>query len=204
MRQSRTTSHKSARRLHHSEKPLGTPLATRAVPDGDLPRWVHTLNDGTRVLVRALRPADAELERAFICGLSPEARWFRFMGTINDPSDAMIQRLVDIDYVHDVALAALADINGTAREVGVARFSLAPDTQMCECAIAIADAWQQKGLAVILLRHLISIARARGITSMVSIEAASNQPMHQLAEFLGFVRVPDPDDPSVVVHRLAL
>lgn len=173
-------------------------------PDKAPARWVHVLNDGSSVLVRPIRKEDEALERAFIRDLSPESRWFRFMGTIGEPSDAMIRKFVNPDDTRDCALIALAPVNDVAHQVGVARYSLLPDGGTCECAIAVADAWQKKGLAVVLMRQLIEIARERGIRTMIALQASDNQTMHQLAEFLGFVSVPNPDDPTVIKHELAL
>ena len=38
----------------------------------------ETLPDGSRVVIRPIRPTDVELERRFIEALSPEARRYRF------------------------------------------------------------------------------------------------------------------------------
>ncbi len=99
---------------------------------------------------------------------------------------------------------ALVHRDGEKREVGVSRFSLGADGQTCECAVTVADEWQHKGLGVVLMRHLIEVARARGIRSMVSYDAADNAAMRELADFLGFRRAVDPADPRQVVHTLSL
>ena len=179
----------------------GSKITTLPAP-ADVPESVVTLLDGSEVTVRALRKEDAGLERDFIRNLSPESRWMRFLGQIGDPSDSLIRKLTELDYQHDMAFIALSRESGIVREVGVSRYSLAPDGQSCECAVTVADTWQGKGLGTVLMRDLIDIARRRGIRSMFSIDANENERMRELARDLGFKREQDPDDPTRVIHRL--
>ena len=170
----------------------------------DIPESLVTLTDGSEVTIRALRREDAELERKFIRNLSPESRWMRFLGQLNEPSDSLIRKLTELDYRHDMAFIALSQEGGIEHEVGVSRYSLSPDGESCECAVTVADAWQGKGLGTILMRDLIDIARKRGIRSMFSIDANENERMRELARDLGFKRERDPDYPTQVIHRLML
>lgn len=170
----------------------------------DVPESILTLLDGSEVTIRALRKEDKGFEREFIRNLSPESRWMRFLGQIGEPGDALIRRLTELDYQHDMAFIALSREGGILHEVGVSRYSLAPDGQSCECAVTVADAWQGKGLGTILMRDLIDIARKRGVHSMFSIDANENGRMRELARDLGFRREQDPDDPTRVIHRLTL
>lgn len=170
----------------------------------DVPESVVTLRDGSEVTIRVLRKEDADLDRDFIRNLSPESRWMRFLGQVGEASDSLIRRLTELDYQHDMAFIALSRTGSDARAVGVSRYSLAPDGQSCECAVTVADAWQGKGLGTVLMRHLIDIARKRGIRSMFSIDANENERMRELARDLGFRRERDPEDATRVIHRLAL
>ncbi|HEX6613988.1 MAG TPA: GNAT family N-acetyltransferase [Rhodanobacteraceae bacterium] len=177
-------------------------LTTLQAP-GDVPQWEETLKDGSHVLIRALRKADAELERAFIRRLSPESRRLRFLAQISEPSEALIRSLTDLDE-GDVAFVALVHREGEKREVGVSRYSLLPGGDSCECAVTVDDEWRDKGLGTALMRHLIEVARRRGVRSMFSSDAATNWRMRDLARDLGFACTADPEDPKQVTYRLAL
>lgn len=177
---------------------------TPGAPTADDSHWKETLRDGTHVLIRPIHASDAALEKKFIERLSPVSRRYRFLGSIAEPSDELIRRLTRIDHDRDAAFIALVHRDGEKLEIGVSRFSPSADGQSCECAVAVADDWQHKGLGVALMRHLIEVARARGIRSMVSYDAADNAAMRDLAEFLGFHRATDPDDATQVVHTLSL
>jgi GNAT superfamily N-acetyltransferase len=185
-----------------TSKSVGALVLAR--PSAAGPSWTEKLRDGSHVLIRPIRKSDAAIERAFIERMSPESRHFRFLGYFKSPSDEFVGRLTDIDYQRDMAFVALVHDEGEKKEIGVSRYSVAPDGTSCECAVAVADEWQGRGLGVLLMRHLIEVARARGIKKMLSMDASDNLHMRDLAEFLGFRRRPDPDDTRQVIYTLSL
>jgi len=167
-------------------------------------QWKETLSDGTPVLIRPIRQDDAEREREFIEALSPQSRYFRFLQDLKSPSPELIRRFTDIDQQHDVAFVALLGGNGATRQIGVSRYSVEADGASAECAVVVADAYQHKGLGTLLMRHLIEHARARGVKQLFSLDAANNLSMGEFAEYLGFRCERNPDDATMVVHRLHL
>jgi GNAT superfamily N-acetyltransferase len=165
--------------------------------------WTEKLSDGTEVLVRPITTDDAMLERTFIEGLSAEGREYRFLGQVN-VSDDLVRRMTDIDRERDVAFVALLQDGDKTVEIGVCRFCMDADTATCECAVAVSDAWQHRGLGAILMGHLIGVARERGFKRMVSIDMAENVAMRHLAKSLGFERRTADDSHGEVVHTLYL
>jgi GNAT superfamily N-acetyltransferase len=165
--------------------------------------WTEKLRDGTTVLIRPIGEQDVELERRFIEALSSESRRFRFLGEIKNPSPEFLQQLTHLER-NETAFVALLGDGPDRKEIGVARYSARDDRSNCECAVAVSDEWRDKGLATLLMRHLISVARRHGIESMYSVDAVSNQAMRELAKHLGFQRNPDPDDATQVIHTLDL
>lgn len=166
--------------------------------------WIEHLRDGRPVLIRPLRAEDREREEDFIRRLSPAARRYRFLGDFRQASPALVDQLMHVDFPRQVAFVALLHDNGELREIGVSRYAATNEELQCECAVTVADEWQNKGLGVLLMRHLIDVARSNGFKRMFSIDEASNQNMHHLADFLGFRRELSPDDPARVVHILDL
>jgi GNAT superfamily N-acetyltransferase len=179
------------RAAEHKSKPLES-------------QWKEKLRDGTTVLIRPIHGEDAEIERRFIEQLSPVARRMRFLGEVKTSSAAMIDQFTHPDPARDAAFVALIADGADKREIGVARFSGRPDGLACECAVVVSEEWQWRGLATALMRHLIGVARNRGIECMYSIDTAGNNAMRDLAEHLGFQRKPDPNDATQVLHVLDL
>jgi acetyltransferase len=163
-------------------------------------RW--QLADGTDITVRPIRPEDAEIEQAFVRGLSAESRYMRFMQTLQELSPTMLVRLTQIDYDREMALIATVEREGEEVELGVARYAINPDGRSCEFAIVIADAWRRKGIGSRLMTQLMEAAKARGIKTMEGEILANNAQMLSLCRTLGFTVHTSPEDVNVkVVHR---
>jgi GNAT superfamily N-acetyltransferase len=166
--------------------------------------WIDRLQDGTPVLIRPLRAEDREREEDFIRRLSPETRRLRFLGDFRQASPALIDQMMKVDFPRKVAFVALLHEDGKLREIGVSRYAATTGERQCECAVTVADDWQHRGLGVLLMRHLINVARSNGFKRMFSIDDASNESMRQLADFLGFRRELCPDDAACAMHTLDL
>lgn len=177
---------------------------TAAGPVADMSGCRHRLADGTEVVVRPLTPADAALERDLLERLSPESRAFRFLGPLK-VTDKIVASLTAIDPARDTALIALVgEKDGTSREIGVCRLGTEGVTRRGECAVVVSDDWHRKGVATLLMNHLIDNARKRGLLQLYSIDVADNPGMRGLAERLGFARANYPEYPGEVVHTLQL
>lgn len=166
--------------------------------------WIEPLNNGVQIMIRPLEPKDRELEFSFIKDLSPESRHFRFLCTMNEPSQGLLDQLLDLDYRKRMAYVALTVEEGQLCEIGVARYAALEPGQICESAVVVADKWQRLGLATKLMKHLIEAARVNGFEQMISVDSATNSHMHRFAEALGFECAPDPLDATQVVYRLKI
>lgn len=166
--------------------------------------WIEALEDGTRVLIRPLRPEDRESEAEFIKRLSPESRRFRFFCDFKEPSPSLLDQLMKVDDTHEMAFVALMHDNGQLREIGVSRYAASDDGKQCECAVTVADDWQRRGLGALLMRHLIDVAHKNGLSRMYAIEEPANETMRELAERLGFQCEAEPDDATLVRYTLDL
>jgi acetyltransferase len=157
------------------------------------------LNDGTDITFRPIRPEDAEIEQAFVRGLSPEAKFFRFMNAIQELSPDMLIRLTQLDYDRELALIATVELDGKEAELGVARYFTNPDGQTAEFALVIADGWQQRGLGTRLMTCLIDAAREKGFSELRGEVLANNVKMLGLMKKLGFVSRMSMEDPGLAV-----
>ncbi|WP_022947112.1 bifunctional acetate--CoA ligase family protein/GNAT family N-acetyltransferase [Methylohalobius crimeensis] len=161
------------------------------------------LSDGTDITLRPIRPEDAEIEQAFVRGLSAQTKYFRFMQSIKELSHEELIRLTQLDYHRGLALIATVREAGAEVEIGVARYAMNPDGESCEFALVVGDAWQRRGIGSRLMQALMEAARAQGFRRMEGEVLASNQPMLELVRKLGFRVRGSPDDPTVMqVNRL--
>ncbi len=160
------------------------------------------LPDGTDVIVRPIRPEDAELEQAFVEALSAESKYFRFMQSLDRLTPLMLARFTQIDYDREMALVAVIR-EGTpdAQMLGVARYVTNPDRHSCEFALTVGDSFQRHGIGREMMRRLMSIARDRGLEVMEGEVLANNTKMLALCERLGFRIARDAHETDVVQVR---
>jgi len=162
------------------------------------------LSDGTDIVIRPIQPEDAEIEQAFIRGLSPESRYFRFMSSISELSLEMLVRFTQIDYHNEMALIAVHSSDEGEEEIGVVRYMTNADKRTCEFALVVADHWQGKGIASLLMRSLIDVARDRGLEIMEGQVLSNNFRMLDLMTRLNFRISNDPDESGIKLVQLRL
>jgi acetyltransferase len=155
------------------------------------------LNDGTDIVVRPIRPEDAEIEARFVRELSPEAKYFRFMNSLQELSQEMLVRFTQIDYHNEMALIAVCNSDGVEEQVGVARYTTNLDKKSCEFALAVSDAWAGRGIGHHLMKNLMEVARDRDLEKMEGQVLSNNHRMLQLMQNLNFKISNDPDDNAI-------
>ncbi len=155
------------------------------------------LSDGTDIVIRPIRPEDAEIEAKFVRELSDEARYFRFMNSLQELSQEMLVRFTQIDYHNEMALIAVKPSGAAEEQIGVARYTTNPDKKSCEFALVVSDRWQSRGLAHRLMQNLMEVARDRGLEQMEGQVLSNNSKMLELVGPLGFRISNDPEDSSV-------
>jgi len=156
------------------------------------------LADGTDLVIRPIRPEDAEIEQAFVRELSPKAKYFRFMQALRELTPEMLIRFTQIDYDREMAFIAVVEPEGKELEVGVARYATNPDGESCEFALVVDDEWQHKGIGSRLMNILITTAKTRGFKTMEGEILADNREMLSLVDRLGFSTSISKDDPHIV------
>ncbi len=164
------------------------------------------LQDGTTLHVRPIRPEDAALERDFVNGLSEQTRYYRFFYRLAELTPSMLARFTQVDYDRELALVALSPAaEGKAGAfVGVARYIGNPDRTSAEFAVVIADAWQRRGVARVLMHGLIVCAKRRGFERLSGTILRVNEPMLAFVRGLGFDLRDDLEDSAQVVATLHL
>ncbi len=159
---------------------------SQQVTGGPVEHW--TLPDGMVLTLRPIGAQDAELEQAFVRGLSEESRYFRFMAQLRELSPEMLRQFTNPDPKREAGLIVTIprDGGGAEEEIAVGQYSMNPGNESCEFAIVVADAWHAHGIATRLMRALMKHAARRGIRRMEGFVMASNDKMLEFVRFLGF------------------
>jgi RimJ/RimL family protein N-acetyltransferase len=144
----------------------------------------ETLRDGSRLEIRAQHPEDRVAMLEAFGRMSEASRYTRFFAPKPGLSEKEIAHFMNVDFVNHVALVALAEDAGRRRIVGAGRYIVSqPST--AELAFAVDDAYQGRGIASALIRHLAAIARATGLDGLHAEVLDANAPMLKVFEKSG-------------------
>jgi acetyltransferase len=119
---------------------------------------------------------------------------------MREPSAALLDQFVHVDYHSSMAFVAVDGEEEHERIMGVARYAADPNPngRDCEFAVAVADAWQARGVGATLTRLLFEYARTQGFHKLHGDVLASNHRMVELVHWLGMETQRRPDDGTLV------
>ena len=143
------------------------------------------LLDGSTIRIRAIHPDDRQRLLKHFESLSPESVYFRFFAPKKTLSALELTYFTDLDYRNHVALLATLKDQGDERIIGVGRYFVGGghegSKRSAEVAFAVLDEYQGHGIATLLLRHLLGIARTSGIGEFTANVLGGN---HKMIEVL--------------------
>lgn len=161
-------------------------VAIHPYPSRHETKW--QLGDGRDITIRPIRPEDAEIEQDFIRGLSSQAKYFRFMRSLNELTPEMLIRFTQIDYDREMAFIATTRDRKTEKEIQIAvgRYVANPDGKTCEFALVVSDAVHRHGIGHRIMMALMESAKRRGLRTIEGEVLSNNEPMLHLMRRLGF------------------
>src|SRR5947199_1070484 len=164
-------------------------------PDLDALIRHDVLPDGTRVLLRPLKPEDAELYPEFVAHIAPEDSRLRFFSTVKELSEQRIHELTHLDY--ERAMAFIAFDEAKCEMLGVVRLHLDADRRSGEFAVIVRSAFKGRGLGWLLMQRIIGYARVIGLKRMHGQVLAENTTMLRMCAELGFHVDDDPSQKGI-------
>ncbi len=160
-------------------------------------RRTITLRDGRKVVIRSIRPWDAdEILQAF-ARLSPRSRYLRFGQHKNAVDAKALERGLNPVSGRELTLIATIPAADGIDIVGATRYVTAPGRRICEFALTIADDWTNCGLGSALLLRLMRCAKRDGYKAIEGLVLCENEPMLSLARRIGFAVKSVPGDATV-------
>jgi GNAT superfamily N-acetyltransferase len=151
---------------------FGMPWATRR-PD-------------TRLALRPARSSDGDVLQAYVRGLSPDSRYNRFLGAVNELPQSELARTLAANGRDTLTLLLTSTIGGRETVVGEARVALSCAKRAGEFSMSIADDWQHLGVGSALLEEIERKAAADGIELLFGDVLRTNDGMIGLARAHGF------------------
>ena len=134
------------------------------------------LADGSTVEIRHACPEDANAVREMHANLSADNAYFRFFSLSPQAPEREAQRVCRPPAPDHVALLALL----SGQLVGVASYEPTSVPGRAEIAFAVSDAMHGRGVATLLLEHLVSLARQRNLTAFEAETLPDNYAMQHV------------------------
>ncbi|MCD9027604.1 GNAT family N-acetyltransferase [Luteimonas sp. BDR2-5] len=158
-----------------------------------LPPWHEEIRlaNGRQVLVRPIRPADAEPLRAAFDLLQPDEVRQRFLYAKKELSPETALRLTQPNPKSEFVLVAAEPLTpGDALLGAVARAAVLPGTRHAEFHILVSHYVAGMGLGRHLMRRLVRWAKGKRLECLYGDVLEENEPMLALARSLGFQQSP--------------
>ncbi len=132
------------------------------------------LTDGTTIEIRAARPDDFDAVRDMHEKLSPDSLYLRFFSMSPRAAEREARRICRPPAPDHAALLALLD----GEPIGCGSYECADlPSRSAEVAFTVADHMHNRGVGMLLLEHLISLARSRGLHAFTAETLSENAPM---------------------------
>jgi GNAT superfamily N-acetyltransferase len=149
------------------------------------------------ITFRDLRRDDGEVLDAIVAELSPRSRYLRFHSPIPALSAGMRRALLEVDGHDRIAVVAEVD-DGTP--VGIARTIRDPRRPAeAGLAVAVADAWQRRGVGRRLVTAVVERAAAAGVRRLTARVLDENSAALGLFRALFPVSLTRRDDDALVL-----
>jgi acetyltransferase len=161
-----------------------------------------TLQDGSRVFVRPLRPEDERLYGRFFKHVTDSDLRLRFFAPVRDFGHDFVARFTQIDYARAMAFIAIDE--GSGEMLGVVRLHSDANFETGEYAILVRSDLKGRGLGWLLMRRIIEYARAEGLGTIEGQVLRENATMLAMCRELGFTIAPDPHDRDLHVVKLVV
>jgi acyl-CoA hydrolase/GNAT superfamily N-acetyltransferase len=140
-----------------------------------------TLANGSEILIRPARAADADALRALFHQLSPDDVYTRFFRRVRSLSYQDLQTLCNVNHETQVAFLAVTGPRENEVVVGSGCYFLNPTTNLAEVGYMVAPEWQGRGLGAALQARLQEYATARGVRGFIAEILPGNARMIGLA-----------------------
>ncbi|UHQ24686.1 GNAT family N-acetyltransferase [Lysobacter sp. 5GHs7-4] len=172
-----------------------------------LPPWHERqrLPNGREVLIRPIRPEDAEPLRAGFSLLQPDEVRQRFLYALKELTPEMAERFTRVNPKTEFALVAAEPMSpGEALVGAVARVAIDDNGRDAEFAILVSHYIANMGLGRYLMTRLVKWARGKKVERIYGDVFEHNHAMLALAQSLGFEREFQQDAPGLIRVSLDL
>ena len=161
-----------------------------------------TTRTGFGFEVRPAQPSDEAALAEFFAHVEKDDLRFRFLSGVSTVGHHLLAMMTDVD--HDRTESILAFDTDGKTIIASAMLVADEDRKRAEVAMAIREDFKLKGISWTMLEHITHIAKAKGITTLESIEARDHHEAIEMEREMGFRGFAMPGDATLIVLRADL
>ena len=161
-----------------------------------------TTRNGINFHVRSAKPSDEPGLAEFFAHVEKDDLRFRFLSGVATVGHHLLAMMTEVD--HDRTENILAFDTDGKTIIASAMLAADADGKRAEVAMAIREDFKLKGISWTMLEHITHIAKAKGITTLESIEARDHHEAIEMEREMGFKGFAMPGDATLIVLRADL
>jgi GNAT superfamily N-acetyltransferase len=149
----------------------------------------EALKNGMRVRIRSIRPDDKNRLAEAFKNLDPESIYTRFFHHKKMLTEDELKSATELDFENAVALVVTTGAGEHETIIGAGRYVVIDETsnrRYAEVAFTVEEDYHRQGIARILLQHLASIAREKGVSRFDAEVLTENRGMLTVFSRSGF------------------
>ena len=144
--------------------------------------------NGLNARIRPIKPSDESMIQDLFYNLSESSVYFRYFAPRRSMPHENLQRYVNVSEDDGLSLVVVTGPRETERIIAESRYILGSDKEFADVAFMVDEKFHGLGIATFLLKHMIEIAKEKGIKGLKADVLDSNSPMLAVFNKLPYVQ----------------
>ena len=144
--------------------------------------------DGLNARIRPIKPSDESMIQDLFYNLSESSVYFRYFAPRRSMPHENLQRYVNVSEDDGLSLVVVTGPRETERIIAESRYIFGSDKEFADVAFMVDENFHGRGIATFLLKHMIEIAKEKGIKGLKADVLDSNSPMLAVFNKLPYVQ----------------
>ena len=143
---------------------------------------------GLKARIRPIQPSDESMIQDLFYNLSESSVYFRYFAPRRSMPHENLQRYVNVSEDEGLSVVVLTGPRENERIIAESRYMLGSDQEFADVAFMVDEEFHRRGIATFLLKHMIDIAKEKGIKGFKADILDSNSPMIAVFDKLPYVQ----------------
>lgn len=144
--------------------------------------------DGLNARIRPIKPSDESMIQDLFYNLSESSVYFRYFAPRRSMPHENLQRYVNVSEDDGLSLVVVTGPRENETIIAESRYILGADKEFADMAFMVDEKFHGLGIATFLLKHMIEIAKEKGIKGLKADVLDSNSPMLAVFNKLPYVQ----------------